>query len=383
MPWRNLTMEQERLLFIEEVLKPRSIQTFEEVCKKYGISRKTGYKWMERFHKNGESGLKDLSRAPLNHSNKISIEATKEVIRIRQNYPTWGPKKIRAVMLKGCLDLEIPSESSIGNILKFHDLSKPRHYRRHVAKTSPLSECGEPNDIWMYDFKGYFKTGDGQICEPLTITDGFSRYLIKCVHLKRKRTNDVWDILEEAFYQYGLPTKIRSDNGPPFATVGIGRLSPLAIKIIKAGVIPEWIEPGCPEQNGRHERFHLTLKNEVALPPAETLTLQLVKMKQFETYYNERRPHEALGQVPPSAVYKSSSRKWNGKLRSPEYSTDYDPRKVGKCGNINWKGRTYFLSESLRGEYVGIKEIDIGLMGLYYGSILLGKIDFKKGFKRT
>jgi putative transposase len=375
-------VEQERLLFIQEALNPHTRQAFGEVCEKFGISRKTGYKWLDRYHLFGHSGLKDMSRARLTHANKLPSDVIEEVIKVRKEFPSWGPKKIRAEICRDHELLIIPSESSIGKILKDFELSKPRHYRRHVARTSPLSECVKPNDIWMYDFKGYFKTGNGQICEPLTITDGYSRYLLKCVHMKRKRAKDVWEVLEEAFYEYGLPTKIRSDNGPPFATVGLGRLSSLAIKLIKAGVTPEWITPGCPQENGRHERFHLTLKNETALPAAETLSLQIMKMKQFETYYNARRPHEALKQKTPKEIYQPSNRRWDGKLRNPEYDQEYEVRKVGRSGNITWKGTTYFLSESLQREYVGIKEVEVGVMNVNYGPILLGKIDLRKGFKR-
>ena len=383
MPWSNLTMEQERLNFINDTIDPNGKETFGEICAKYGITRKTGYKWVSRYRLNGCAGLNDLSRASHTHPNALPADIEDCVIQIRKMYPLWGPKKIRAKIFQESQVLIIPSESSIGNILKEHNLSKPRHFRRHVAQTAPLSACQAPNDVWMYDFKGYFKTGDGKICEPLTITDGFSRYLIKCRHMPRKRTSDVWEVLEEAFYQYGLPTKIRSDNGPPFASTGVGRLSPLAIKLIKAGVIPEWIEPGCPEQNGRHERFHSTLKQETANPPATSLALQKLKMVQFERYYNNERPHEALGQIVPSKVYKASMRIWDGQFSTPEYGSEFETRRVSKCGCMAWMGRDYFLSESLYQEIVGLKEIGVGLMGIFYGPILLGKIDFQKGYKRV
>ncbi len=382
MVWRNFTVERERLLFIQEALDPSTNSSFKEVCDKFNISRKTGYKWFGRFLIEGNEGLKDKSRAHLSYPNQIQPDIEKIIIAIRKEYPTWGPKKIRALMAFNKVE-KIPSNGSIGNILKKNHLSKTRHYRRHVARTSPLGDCNNPNDTWMYDFKGYFKTGDGKICEPLTITDGYSRYLIKCVHMNRKRTIDVWEVLKEAFLEYGLPLKIRSDNGPPFATTSVGRLSPLAIKLIKVGITPEWIEPGCPHENGRHERFHLTLKNETASPPAKNLDLQILKMNQFREYYNNIRPHEALNFSTPGSIYTISNRKWDGKLRPPEYSEEHELRKVGKAGNIYWKGGVYFVSESLCGEYVELKQKDVGLMGLYYGQILLGEIDLNKGFKRV
>ena len=370
MVWRTSSMEQQRLVFIQEVLNPGTRLSFLELCEKYGISRKTGYKWLNRFSANGESGLQDLSRARQTQSTKISNEIALEIASLRLKFIHLGPKKIRAKMKEYGYE-NIPSTSSIANILRDKNLSKPRHYRRHVAKTAPLADCNKPNDVWMYDFKGYFTTQDGSKCEPLTITDGYSRYLIACDHLSRKRTQDVWAILERVFLDYGLPNRLRSDNGPPFATTGVGRLSPLAIKIIKAGVIPEWIEPGCPQQNGRHERFHLTLKNETANPSAATLQLQVFKMDQFREYYNNERPHESLGQLAPSKVYQPSNRIWDGKFRHPEYSGENEIRKVCKGGNISWKGTLYFMSESLYKEFVEIKEIERNVMGIFYGPILL------------
>ena len=377
--WRIMSLQEERLEFVKKAFNQAGSQTFQEICEEFNISCKTGYKWYNRFLKEGEAGLKNQSKARLTQQ-YIAKDLEKTIIDMRKAHNDWGPKKIKGE-LKQC-GIESPSASSIGNILKKHQLSKPRLYRRHVARTAPLGYCENPNDVWMYDFKGYFATGNGQICEPLTITDGHSRFLIRCVHMNRKRTVDVWEVLEGAFSEYGLPLRMRSDNGPPFASIGVGRLSPLAIKLIKVGVTPEWIKPGCPQENGRHERFHLTLKNEAASPPALNLKMQILKMDQFGNYYNFSRPHEALDFLYPGQVFKSSTRKWDGKFRSPEYSNDYETRKVGKCGNIGWKGMTYFLSESLGGEYVGIKEIELGIMGIFYGPILLGKINLSKGFKR-
>ncbi len=383
MPWRNISMFEQRKNFILAIQNPRRTVTFCQLCQEYNISTKTGYKWLHRYQKNGERGLEDLPRIPIHQPNKISLDVENCVIWIRQQYSTWGPKKIRAEIINTFSQLQPPSEASIGNILIKHALSKPRVLRRHVARTAPLAECNAPNHTWMYDFKGWFITKDGSKCEPLTITDGYSRYLIACTHMNRKRAQDVWSILEQAFHEYGLPDYIRSDNGPPFASLSLGRLSNLAIKLIKVGITPEWIEPGCPQQNGRHERFHLTLKKETAMPAALNLNLQQEKFNQFKTYFNDKRPHEALQQATPSSIYVPSQRIWDGKFRSPEYTEEYEPRKVGRSGSITWKGTDFFLSEMLEGEYVGIIELDVGLMGIYYGPILLGKIDLNKGFRRV
>ncbi len=381
MPWRIKTMKEERLKFVLEVLESHH-KTFMDICYEYNISTKTGYKWYKRYLEKGEKGLEEVARTPKTSPTKISPEVTECIISIKHEFGKWGAKKIRAEIQENFPHLSVPSEGSIFNILKQNDLIKSRVYRRHVAMTAPLKECMAPNDVWMYDFKGWFNTADGAKCEPLTITDGFSRFLLECKHMTRKRSSDVWDVLETLFFEYGLPLKMRSDNGPPFASLSVGRLSPLAIKLIKAGVIPEWIEPDCPQQNGRHERFHLTLKNETAQPPALTLNLQQKKFDQFKNYYNNRRYHEALNQKPPATVYKTSSRTWRGKLKSPEYSNDYEPRKVGASGSITWKGKAFFITESLRGEYVGLKEVEVGMMDIYYGPIILGRIDLGKCFKR-
>lgn len=381
MPWRIMSTLDERKKFIDEALSFRV--SFIDLCDNYNISTKTGYKWLNRFKKNGEKGLEEISRAPFSKPTKISDEVKSAVIAIRKEFPKWGPKKIRVELINFHSELPIPSEGSIGNILSEHNLSNGRIYRKHVAQTTPLGDCKEPNDTWMYDFKGWFLTADGQKCEPLTVTDGFSRYLLCCQHMPRKRGCDVWKELEKLFYEYGLPKKFRSDNGPPFASLAVGRLSSLAIKLIKIGIIPEWIDPGCPEQNGRHERFHLTLKNETAKPPALTLSLQQEKFTQFQKYYNNRRYHEALNQQTPASVYRPSQRIWDGKFKAIEYPSDYEVRKVCAGGLISWKGTNFFMSEMLKGEYVGLTEIEMGLMGVYFGPILLGKIYMDKGFKRS
>lgn len=380
MVWRTVSMLDERKQFILKAINPQRKISFIALCHEYNISPKTGYKWLNRFLEDGEKGLLDLSKAPITNSKKISSEVKNSVISIRNQYPSWGPKKIHVELQSYYSHLKLPSEGSIGIILKENNLSNQRIYRRHVAKTCPLKDCQSPNDTWAYDFKGWFRVGNGDKCEPLTITDGFSRFLFQCIHMPRKRGIDVWSVLERTFYEFGLPLRIRSDNGPPFASLSVGRLSNIAVKIIKIGVTPEWIKPGCPQENGRHERFHLTLKKELAQPPALNLSLQQEKFNQFKNYYNNKRYHEALGQRTPAAIYMPSTRIWDGKLRNPEYSNEYEKRKVSSSGHITWKGKDIFISEVLKNEYVGITEIKVGEMGIYYGPILLGKFNLNKGF---
>lgn len=381
MSWKEASVEEQRMKFITAVLHEES--AFNEICMRFGISRKTGYKWYNRFLKKGEGGLKDLSSARHNQPEQTSEVIVNAILAIKKRFSYWGPRKIYSRLISHHPHIEAPSKSTIENILKKHDLTLNKITRRKVPGTAPLAHCSEVNAIWCYDFKGWFLTGNGDKCEPFTLTDAHSRYLLKCTHMKRKRTEDVWNVFNMAFHEYGLPLRVRSDNGPPFATFGAGRLSRLSMLLIKAGVTPEWITPGKPQENGRHERFHLTLKQETANPPANNLLTQERLFRDFQSYYNHERPHEALGQVPPATIYTTSYRKWDGVLRSPEYPEHYEKRKIMKCGCIAWLGGNYFISETLYGEYVGLWEVGNGYYNIYYGSIQLGQIDLRKGFKKV
>jgi len=378
MSWKEVKVEEQRLDFIKEHIEAKL--SFTELCESYDISRKTGYKWLERFLEKGEKGLKDLSKAPRSHPHELSKEMVQAILEIKETYSKWGAKKIHAKLQEAQLNGRTPSVNSVSNVLSRHNLVLPRRYRRRVPETAPLSHCTGANNVWAYDFKGWFLTGDGSKCEPLTITDCHTRYLLKCTSLRKKRAVDVWTVFESLFREYGLPLKVRSDNGPPFATAGAGRLSTLSIRLIKAGVIPEWIATGKPQENGRHERFHLTLKNETASPPAVTLKRQEGVFQKFQNYYNRERPHEALGQKTPASIYRPSERMWDGKLRSPEYSANQIVRKVMKCGCIGWHGKNLFISETLYGEYIGIVEEEDRSYQVSYGPILLGWIDLNNKF---
>lgn len=235
---------------------------------------------------------------------------------------------------------------------------------------------------WQISKDG-FLTEDNRKCEPLTISDGETRYLICCEHLTRKSVEYVWPIFEEAFKNYGLPKRVRTDNGPPFGCRGVGRLTRLSINFIKAGVLPEWINPGHPEENGRHERFHLTLKQSVASPPAQTLKEQIERMSLFQEEYNYERPHEALNMDTPASHYCVSDRKWDGILRSPEYDAgEQKIRKVGQSGCIWLKQKEYYIGSTLTGEYIAIKENTMGEQEVYYGPVYLGKLMENKGLEK-
>lgn len=380
MAWEKIKVEQQRLQLI--IAYSRNEATMTQLCNQYGISRKTGYKWYNIFLQTGKDGLKDSSRAPLKRHYRYGANQIDTAIDLKRRHLTWGPKKILAKLTEIYPESEWPSPTRLYEIFKDYHLVTSRRIRNRVPATSPLGDLSGCNDTWAVDLKGWFLTGDGYKCEPLTITDCFSRYLIFCNHLNKHSVEYVWPVFEKAFREYGLPNRLRSDNGPPFGCTGVGRLTRLSVNLIKAGVLPEWIRPGHPEENGRHERFHLTLKQEIANPPKETMLLQLNEMNRFYHEYNFERPHEALDMATPGSIYRSSPRIWNGILKSPEYDTDVQVRKVCQSGCIWIKQQEYFIGQALTGEYVGLKKNSTEDLELYYGPVYLGKFDLKKGLEK-
>lgn len=371
MAWRRISVEEEREYLVKCYISKQA--SMKELCDECGVSRKTGYKWVRRFEQYGLEGLADQSRAPLNPIKTYSEQQTQLILELKSKKPTYGPKKLLPILEKAYPDLDWPSQTRLYQILKENGMVSSRKLRRRVPRTHPLENVNESNDTWCADFKGWFKTQDQAKVEPFTITDGYSRFIIRCLHLERKKSEDVWKVFSDAFHEYGLPVRVRTDNGPPFATVGAGRLSPLSVNLIKAGVTPEWINPGHPEENGRHERFHKTLKEAVANPPALTFAEQLQRLHAFIEEYNFERPHEALNQELPGSFYKPSNRIWDGKLRSPEYDgNQFIVRKVVPSGCISWKRKSCYLSQTLSGEYVGLEEVDDECFRVFYGPVYLG-----------
>lgn len=373
MAWEKSTVEDQRLSLVKAYLNKTENMT--SLCLRFNISRKTGYKWLARYMEFGEEGLKDRSRAPFEPYVIYTDAQIETALDLKYKKRKWGPKKILALLQEQYPSEAWPSQTRLYEIFKEHHLVTKKRIRTRVPITAPLGDVINPNDTWAVDLKGWFLTGDGQKCEPLTITDSASRYLIKCVHLPKHSTEYVWPVFEEAFREYGLPLRVRSDNGPPFATRGVGRLSSLSIKLIKAGITPEWIQPGHPEENGRHERFHGTLQFEIASPPEDSLIMQIEAMRQFEHIYNFERPHEALNMKTPGSCYENSHRRWDGLLRPPEYDTnEMDVRKVSTRGSISVSSKLHFLGEALINEYVGLKACENNEMEIYYGPIYLGKL---------
>jgi len=377
MGWTETCAVEERMRFVLAVQEHE--ESFAAVCRQFGVSRRVGYKWLARFEEEGAAGLFDRPRVPLHQPQRIADSIAERCLEVRRAHPTWGPLKVRAFLARKSGQTEWPAASTIGELFDREGLTVKRKLRRRSPPSSaPFADCEAANDTWCIDFKGWFLTGDGRRCEPLTLTDAYSRYLLRCQALARTDTDHVWPVLDAAFREFGLPHYLRSDNGSPFASRGAGGLSRLSVKLIKAGVTPERIAPGKPQQNGRHERMHLTLLQEVASPPARNMREQHERLRSFQQFYNEERPHQALDHATPADRYQPSTRRFDGVLRKPEYSDDRDVRSVRRNGDIKWQGSTIYISEARVGEPVGLTENESGWT-VSYGPILLGAIERGRG----
>ncbi len=373
MVWRKTCAMEERMHFVMAAVENE--EAFAGLCRRFGVSRKTGYKWLERYRDGGVEGLKDRSRAPSHHPQAVPDQTARRCVRVRRAHPTWGPVKVQAWLEEHRPRRRWPAASTIGELFDREGLTVKRRRRRHSPPSSaPFAQCGAANDTWCIDFKGWFVTGDGKRCEPLTLSDAYSRYLLRCQAMACTDVDHVWPVLDAAFREFGLPYRLRSDNGPPFASCGAGGLSQLSVKVIKAGVVPERIAPGKPQQNGRLERLHLTLLQDTANPPARSLRAQIERLRSFKRIYNDERPHEALGNATPAAHYAASPRRFDGVLREPGYSADHAVRRVRHNGEIRWRGHTIYISAALTGEPIGLIENNDGGWTVSYGPIMLGII---------
>lgn len=372
MGWKETRVHDERMKFILEV--EAAERPLAEICRAYGISRKTGYKWIGRYEQEGVAGLADRSRAPHHRPNAIAEPIQQQVLELRSERPYWGERKLHSVLDRERPQQHWPAPSTIGSLLKRHGLTHPQRRRRRATPSVELSEAVEPNQVWAIDFKGHFLTGDGQRCDPLTISDTASRYLLRCQAVEKTDFAHVRALLEATFREYGLPQAMRSDNGPPFASVGLGGLSRLAVWWIRLGVLPERIEPGHPEQNGRHERLHRTLKRETASPPRATGRAQQKAFDAFRQQYNQQRPHEALEMNTPASVYLPSPRAYPARLPEIEYPEGFQTRRVQPHGDIKFGNRGIFLSEVLAGEVVGLQEQEQGWK-IWFGPVELAWLD--------
>lgn len=353
MSWSETCTMKERIKFI--LLYEANLLPFTELCKNFHVSRKTGYKWIKRYTTEGFPGLNDQSRAPHHHPNELSEEVESLILEAKRQRPHWGPKKIVNWLTQEYRHLAWPAISTAGDLLKRHGLVQPRKKRLRIpAYTQPFELCTAANDVWSIDYKGNFILGDGQACYPLTLTDNYSRYLLSCDAFASISGKDVRNVLIHLFREYGLPKAIKSDNGSPFSTRGLAGLSRLAVWWIKLGIIPERIKPGCPQENGRHERMHLTMKKEVAMPPKETMILQQCALDAFQKEYNHQRPHEGIDNQRPAWIFTQSPRTYPEDIKQIEYDTNVTTRKIRTNGTMKWDGKEIFISETLMGERVGL-----------------------------
>jgi transposase InsO family protein len=367
-----------RMKFVTEALE--DIYSMAELCRAYDISRKTGYKWLGRYESQGPAGLSDRSKAPHNHPQAITKEVKQAVLSVKGRFNHWGPAKIRVRLKKeypawSCY----PAVSTIGEHLKRQGLVCCRKRRHRASPTVlPLTVGNNSNDVWTADFKGYFRTGDGRRCNPLTISDDASRYLLCCRHLDRMSYELVRMQFERIFRDYGVPVVIRTDNGSPFSSRGLCGLSRLSYWWIRLGIHPERIMPGHPEHNGRHERMHKTLKRHTAAPPAKTIAAQQKRFDSFMVEYNDYRPHEALDMQTPASRYSSSVRCYPERLAEVYYPEHMKVCRVFDHGDVHYCGRRFFVSECVGGEYIGIEQIEQDRSRLWYCNYELGTVDHRK-----
>jgi len=373
MPWRENCAMDERLRFIAE--SQSGLWTMTELCARFEISRKTGYKWLERYRSEGASGLAERSRAPHAHGRATPEPVAEAIIGLRRDRPSWGPRKIVAKLAALKPETQWPSASTAGEILKRAGLVGARRLRRRgPPRLYALSTPQHANHVWSVDYKGWIRLRDGARVEPLTIADGFSRYLLGLHATSSARLSEARPLFERAFRDYGLPEAIRSDNGPPFASSGVSGLTALSVWWIKLGIRHERIDPGQPQQNGRHERFHLTLL-EAMRPPEQNLAAQAARFSAFARDYNEERPHEALDQQPPARFYSPSPRQLPKRLPEPDYPAEAAVRRVRSNGEIKWRGETVFVSEALIGEAVAVEETEAGDFRVRFFDVPIGVID--------
>jgi putative transposase len=374
MPWKASSVMDERMRFVLE--HERGLYTMTDLCEIYDIARETGYYWLRRYQQGGLEALQDRDRAPERHPNQTPERIEEAVLQLRRAHMSWGPRKLKRVLERETPQTPWPAASTIGAMLSREGLVVARKKRRRAPPYSePFASADAPNRVWCADFKGWFRTQDGERVDPLTITDAHSRYLLRCQQVAKTNGEHVQAVFEAAFREYGLPQAMRTDNGAPFASRAVAGLSRLAVWWMKLGIVPERIAAGHPEQNGRHERMHRTLKQETASPPAENARAQQRAFHRFRREYNEQRPHEALRMQTPSAVYTPSLRPYPARVREPEYTSAMHVRRVRLRGCFSWKKQDVFLSETLIGEPIGLLPVDDRIYTVYFAAFPIARFD--------
>jgi transposase InsO family protein len=381
MPWRECSVMEERLRFVARLLEGEGMS---EVCREFGVSRKTGYKIFNRYREQGLDALADRSRRPVRYANQLPDQVERLIVDLKRDKPHWGARKIRELLVRKLAgDVRLPAKSTVHAVLDRHGLVKRARQRRNRPNGTPLSAGAEPNALWCADFKGEFKLGNGRYCYPLTVSDHASRYLLLCEALESTREAPVIEAFQQLFRDRGLPGAIRSDNGLPFASPnGLYNLSRLSVWWLRLGIAIERIKPGHPQQNGRHERMHLTLKKEATRPPAMNSLQQQAKFDAFVREFNAERPHEALAMRCPTELYTASPRPYDGlpELQYPWHDRDI---LVTACGRICMHRKKINISIVLAGQKLGIKEVDEGIWLVSFMHYDLGYIDLEQRTLQT
>lgn len=374
MPWQEMSPMTERERFIAD--ERRGLYTMRELCARYGVSRKTGYKWLARYAAEGRRGLGDRSRAPKTCPHRIAPEVAQVLCEARQHHPSWGPRKLLLWLAPRYPALPWPAVSTAGDLLARRGLVKKRRRRRpHQHPGVVPLHTTAPNDLWTADFKGHFRTGDGIYCYPLTIADQHTRFLLACHGLRSTHGYGVRPVFEQLFREHGLPAAIRTDNGVPFATSGIHGLSRLNVWWLRLGIQHQRIRPGCPQQNGAHERMHKSLKAGAIRPPRGSLSAQQRAFTTFRREYNEERPHASLGGRTPGSLYRASVRPFPECLPPLEYPGHFLVKRVTNAGTFRLKHKLLFIANALKQHYIGLEEIDDGIWSIYFNRVLLARLD--------
>jgi transposase InsO family protein len=375
MPWQEMSSMDQRLQFVTD--HQHGLYDMTELCARHQISRKTGYKWLARYATDGAHGLVERSHAPHACPHRIAEDVAALLLAARVAHPSWGPAKLVPYLARQQPRVRVwPAVSTVADLLKRHGLVRPRRRRRpHVHPGTVPIHTTAPNDLWTADFKGQFRTRDGIYCYPLTIADQHTRYLLCVQGLLNTRSTSARPVFERAFREYGLPLAIRTDNGVPFANIGLHGLTHLNVWWLRLGIQHQRIRPASPQENGAHERMHRTLKAATTRPPAADLVRQQRVFTTFRREYNDVRPHAALGGDPPGARYEASGRPYPPTLPPLEYPGHFLVKRVTSAGTIRFKYHLLFLTYALRDHHVGLEETDDGVWSLYLGRVLLGKLD--------
>jgi putative transposase len=366
----------ERLRFVARLLDGEKMSA---LCREFGISRPTGYKIFNRYKDFGLEGLADRSRRPYRHANKLPFQVERAIVAIRRERPTWGAPKIREKLIRDLPMIQPPAKSTVHAVLDRHGLVKRRKRRRYKAEGTPLSDPRSPNALWCADYKGEFLMGNRKYCYPLTITDYSSRFLLACEGLDSTKSTFAFAVFERVFKEYGLPDAIRTNNGVPFASPNaLFGLSRLSLWWLRLGINIERIKPGNPQQNGRHERMHLTLKKEATKPASFNVLQQQSRFDQFITVYNQERPHQALDMKYPAEMYTPSARAYRPP-EQPDYPFHDRAVRVTQCGRICIGKRKINLSTVFAGQTVGVREEDDKIWLVSFLDFDLGYFDEDEG----